>query len=379
MLFTGWLVLGIVLLLGYAGLMLVWWRAWQSMKKPESDWSDYPAPQPVAVIVPARNEAQNIEKCIASIMAQDYPLDRIEVLVVNDHSEDSTAEIVSALGARHPQIKLLSNKGYGKKAAIKTGIEAATAEWVICTDADCTYPLGWINQMTVERWKGTRFVAGPVLLKSAPGLLAIFQQLDFVMMQGITAAAVSKGWMSMCNGANIAYRRQDFFAVNGFEGIDGVPTGDDMLLMHKITETYPGTAVWLRNSHAIVTTPACPDWKSFMQQRIRWGSKATVFKDKRIFWVLLLVYCFNCWLLVSVLLPWWLPKLLLPVLLILLLKTAAELPLMHGTAGFFGIRNRLFWFAWLQPLHICYIVVAGWLGRFGSYRWKGRTIALKNK
>ncbi len=375
MFFTGWLLFGFALLIGYAMLMLIWWKAWQNMKKADSGWSAYSPPQPVVVIVPARNEAQNIEKCIASIMAQDYPLDRFEVLVVDDHSEDSTAEIVSAMAALYPQLKLLTNKGLGKKAAIQTGIEAATADWIVCTDADCTHSSQWLSKMQPAHANGARFVAGPVMLETIPGVLAAFQQIDFMMMQGITAAAVSKGWMSMCNGANIAYRRDDFFAVNGFEGIDGVPTGDDMLLMHKISLLQPGSAVWLRNEQAIVKTPPCKTWESFLQQRIRWGSKATVFTDKRIFWVLLLVYCLNAWLVGSMLALLWVNGLAVATAFVFAIKIASEFPLINATAVFFGLRNRLYWFVLLQPLHAIYIVLAGWLGKFGSYRWKGRRIS----
>ncbi len=374
MLWVVWLVLGIVLLQGYAWLMLAYWRAWQKMRKPSGGRAAYPQPQPLTVLVPARNEAGQIITCLSSLLAQDYPSNRLDIIVIDDDSTDETRSIVAELALRHPQIRCIPNTGSGKKAAIQTGIEAATSDWVVCTDADCTHTPQWLTAMHIARYEGAHFVAGPVLLLTEPGVLAAFQQLDFMMMQGITAAAVSKGWHSMCNGANIAYRRQDFFAVGGFAGIDAVPTGDDMLLMHKINEVHPGKAVWLRNRHAIVSTPPCHSWQDFLQQRIRWGSKATVFSDKKIFWVLLLVYCLNLWLFISLVAMWWVPLLPLVTLVFFLAKIAVEFPLIYAVSDFFGLRQRLHWFVLLQPLHVVYVVVAGWLGQFGSYQWKGRTV-----
>ena len=83
-----------------------------------------------------------------------------------------------------------------------------------------------------------------------------------MVLQGITAASVTQDFHTMCNGANLAYRKRSFENVNGFEGIDHVATGDDMLLMHKIRQREPGSLHYLKSKHAIVTTPPMPTWKA---------------------------------------------------------------------------------------------------------------------
>lgn len=97
----------------------------------------------------------------------------------------------------------------------------------------------------------------------------------------------------MCNGANLAYERNSFYRVNGFSGIDTIASGDDMLLMHKIANQYPGQIHYLKAEDAIVTTSPMKTWREFLNQRIRWASKAKYYDDKRITAVLILVYLFN--------------------------------------------------------------------------------------
>lgn len=110
----------------------------------------------------------------------------------------------------------------------------------------------------------------------------MFQYIDFVSLQGITAASVSAGFHAMCNGANLAYRKDVFYRVNGFKGIDNIASGDDMLLMNKIKHEFPNAIGFLFSKDAIVSTSPMPDWKAFFNQRIRWASKADKYKDKTV-------------------------------------------------------------------------------------------------
>lgn len=92
----------------------------------------------------------------------------------------------------------------------------------------------------------------------------------------------------MCNGANLAYTKQAFEAVNGFHGIDGIASGDDMLLMHKIKQAFPAGISYLKSKDVIVQTAPMHSLSDFMNQRIRWASKSDKYNDKK--------YCrFCCW------------------------------------------------------------------------------------
>ena len=188
----------------------------------------------------------------------------------------------------------------------------------------------------------------------------------------------------MCNGANLAYTKKAFEEVGGFTGIDNIASGDDMLLMHKIYKRYPDKVMFLKSKAAIVQTQPVNSISEFFNQRIRWASKADKYDDKRIFAVLLLVYLVNVLLLA------------LPVVAIfdnaqysifniqysmfgvwfclLLLKTITELVFLYPVAKFFGKQTMLWLFPLMQPFHIIYTVIAGWLGKFGHYTWKERNV-----
>ena len=188
----------------------------------------------------------------------------------------------------------------------------------------------------------------------------------------------------MCNGANLAYTKKAFEEVGGFAGIDNIASGDDMLLMHKIYKQWPQKVMFLKSKDAIVYTAPVNSIKEFFNQRIRWASKADKYADKRIFVVLVLVYLINVVLLFLPILTIFNPEKLSIInyqfsiinlwLLLLLIKTTVELIFLYPVAKFFGKQSMLLMFPLMQPFHIIYTVIAGWLGKFGSYSWKERKV-----
>lgn len=334
-----------------------------------------------SIIIPARNEAGNIGPLLDSILSQTYSRDLFEVIVVDDHSTDETAAVVRRYeGVRLLQLKEDRINSY-KKKAIETGIAAAKNDWIVCTDADCIVTPDWLHVLaSFIGDKAPVFVAAPVSF--IPGaskgkkesVLYIFQALDFLTLQGITGASVAGKKHNMCNGANLAYKREVFYEVDGFKGIDNIASGDDMLLMHKIWKRYPEQIGYLKSKEAIVETEAASTWKAFFNQRIRWASKATSYDDKRIFIVLLLVYLFNCSFLALLVLSFFNIIYLYAFLVFIVLKTLIEISFVGRVSRFFNRRHLLKYFFFFQPLHIGYTIISGFLGTFGSYEWKGRKV-----
>jgi cellulose synthase/poly-beta-1,6-N-acetylglucosamine synthase-like glycosyltransferase len=380
-----------VLFVAYAASIAFYWRQWKAIpyfmpREPGTSRATR-----ITVLIPARNEAAGILDCLRSLAGQTYPKDRFEVIVLDDHSTDGTAAVVRdyvASGADGLALRCLriaeapppaALTAY-KKFAIETGVGTASGELIVTTDADCFFDPQWLSTLAAfYEEKGAKFIAAPVRIgrepRGARSLLGIFQTLDFITLQGITGAAVHSRFHSMCNGANLAYARDAFYEAGGFKGVDHIPSGDDMLLMHKIYLRYPGQVFYLKNRHAIVTTHPETRWKGFINQRVRWASKADAYDDRRIFWVLLLVYLVNA-LFIALLVGafffnyWWLWLLLV----LLVVKTIVEYPFVRSVAAFFGQQQLMAYFPLLQPLHIVYTVSVGWLGKFGSYSWKDRTI-----
>jgi len=375
-----WLVvLTVILFFAYAGLIERYRKAW--MRLPEfSAPPDFTGTEKVTVIIPARNEERYIGECLQSLVNQHYPPELLQVIVIDDHSTDGTADVVT--GFRNDSILLIPLKDHihgpinsYKKKAIEIGIQHATGDWIVTTDADCTAGPNWISTlMAFQQETGAVLIAAPVRLYAKDVLLHVFQALDFLTLQGITGASISRNMHSMGNGANLCYARKAFYQVNGFEGIDDLASGDDMLLMHKIARQFPGRIEYLKGRDAVVTSVPAQSWRAFWQQRIRWASKADKYEDKKVFRVLLLVYVLNVLLLVLFVMAFFYPTLWLVVILFLFSKVLLEYPFVNAVAVFFRDKWLMKYFPFLQPLHIVYTVVAGWLGKFGKYRWKGRSV-----
>jgi glycosyltransferase involved in cell wall biosynthesis len=378
-------------LLVYAGLIIYYRQSWVSISDFRFQILDFIPVTKISIIIPARNEAQNIKACLVSIVNQSYPKHLFEIVVVDDHSTDNTAEII--LGYQSQNVKLISLKDFiatneinsYKKKAIEIAIQQADGELIVTTDADCTVPQNWLQTIAAfYQEKNPDLMVMPVAIDCRNRFIEIFQALDFMTLQGITGASVHKKFHSMCNGANLAYTKKAFNTVNGFKDIDNIASGDDMLLMHKIYKQNPNGIAYLKNKDVIVQTAPVKTIGEFFNQRIRWASKADKYEDKRIFGVLLVVYLFNLLLLLmpfisifsnieysifnihcSMFTPW---------LLLVAFKTCIELLFLFPVAQFFNKQLLLWWFPLLQPFHIAYTVIAGWLGKFGNYKWKGRNV-----
>ena len=357
----------------YSLLIIYYWLIWKSIPAYTATIS---SPQTsISVIIAARNEEDNIGHLLEALQKQTYPAELFEVLVVDDHSTDRTADIVQ----RFPSVNLLSlkedNINSYKKKAIEKGIAAATGEMIVTTDADCLPSPNWLQTIAAfKEEKQSVFIAAPVVIDCNSSVLQVFQAMDFMTLQGITGATVYKKRMSMCNGANLAYERNAFTEVNGFTGVDHIASGDDMLLMHKIWKRYPDKVHYLKSKEAIVSTIPMKTWKAFFNQRIRWASKAKNYDDKRILAVLLLVYLFNLFFLGLAVAGFFNSYYWLYLAGLVAAKTIVELPFVISLAGFFNKRWMIKLFFLFQPLHILYTIISGLFGQLGKYEWKGRKV-----
>ncbi|MEP6597442.1 MAG: glycosyltransferase [Ginsengibacter sp.] len=374
----------------YAALIIYYRQSWLRIPTDNKDLTINNGPSTtVSIIISARDEEKNIYDCLRSIVSQTYPKQLFEVIVIDDHSTDATAEIIQSFSDKN--VSLVSLKDFTeneninsyKKKAIEIAISKATGDLIITTDADCIVPFTWLRTIAAFYEKySPAFIAAPVdyffVSLKREGLwvrfLKNFQSLDFMTLQGITGAAVYKKFHSMCNGANLAYEKKAFYEVEGYKSIDTIASGDDMLLMHKIYKKYPGRVLFLKSGNAIVKTKPMETLIDFFNQRIRWASKADKYSDKKIMTVLIFVYLFNVWILVMGLSSFFYHFIFYWFLALLFAKIICELFFLYPVAKFFNKEKMLWWFPVAQPFHIVYIIISGWLGKFGSYRWKERKV-----
>ncbi len=370
------------LLVGHA-ILIENYRRWFLKIKPFTLSSTVQPGIYFTVIIPARNEEEQIEKCLQTVLAQNYPDHLYEVIVADDYSTDNTANIILQLQKKFSNLHLLQLEkvllekqlNSYKKKAIELAIEISKGDWIVTTDADCMVSKNWLHNFNnFIQQRNAVFVAAPVKFINSGSFISVFQCLDFMSLQGITAASVHHGFHSMCNGANLAYNKKVFYEVNGFKGIDNIASGDDMLLMHKIYVLFKKHVYFLFSQDSIVQTPPMRTWKDFINQRIRWASKADKFDDKRILAVLVFIYLFNLSFIIIPVAAFWYKNLWYYWLAMMAAKTIIELRFMFPVSSFFKEEKLLWWFPVMQPFHIVYTIVAGWLGKFGKYSWKGRVV-----
>lgn len=378
-----WVLFAGALGLAYFFLISYFLRQWRRLPvtfptgKPPAD------PVPISVLVPARNEAGAIGDCLDALFRQTYPESAYEVIVIDDYSTDSTPDIVQRYqrsGLR--LIKLAEHLPAPppvafKKKALETGIAEAKGALIVTTDADCITPPDWLSIIASHyRDKEPAFIAGPVGFHREQNELARFQSLDYLGAMVLTGAGIRAGWMHLANGANLAFPKSVFEEVGGYTDIDHLASGDDMLLLHKIAERYPFRISFLKSPAALVRTEAKPDWRAFLQQRLRWATKSSVYREWEVTAVLALVF-FLCWaILLSPLLLLFYGAAAIAIPGILLgFKVWSDYRLLREGSRFFGRPElmRHFWVS--QGLHIAYIAVVGLTANLvKEYEWKGRRV-----
>lgn len=401
----GYIALSIILTLTYAAIMALYGYGWRQLPAWEITAGFVPRTK-VSVVIPARNEAHRIGACLQSVLAVRYPSHLLEVLVVDDFSEDRTAEAAQAAAEvffdaprRHggtegiegalemsqakPALKIRclaeipppeNMPVHGKKRAIQTAVAEARGELIVTTDADCEVPPDWLLLLASAYEKHQpKAIAAPVMIRGERNLLQVFQALDVAGTMGLTGAGIRLGWQHLGNGANLAYPKATFEAVGGFAGNAHQPSGDDVFLLQKIARRWPGEIFFLKNAAAAVQTPPAPDGKAFFQQRLRWGAKNAALPETPVRLVLAAVFLFCCSILLNAMLSVFYAAFGYVLAAQILVKAACDYALLREMCRFFDRRRwlRRFWPAF--ALHTVYIVLMGMASLFWQqFEWKGR-------
>lgn len=383
------LITGIVLLTTaclYAGLIGLftfgWYRKNENFAGPVNEIG-----LKVSVIVAARNEEKYIAELLTDLAGQDYPDTLLEVLVVDDHSEDNTIEIVRNKidGQKFPGFLLinLATDGFtrqtgfqnenksGKKAAIAAGISKATGDLILLTDADCRVGPAWVSAMvSYFQDEKNMMIFGPVSYFPEKGLLNRFQSLEFLGLIASGAGAAMAGRPFMCNGANLAYRKEAFLQVGGYRGNERFISGDDVFLMHKMKQEFGNQAIsFTKDLKTLVRTYPAPGLRAFFNQRIRWASKTKGYNDKLAAMTALTVFLFNFSIVVPFLAGFFFPTLFLLYFYCMILKSIIDFPLIYGITGFSNERGLMRWYLPFQVIYPLYVVTAGVLSLIRRKAW----------
>lgn len=351
-------------------------KGWAALKRPKTQGA--PLTTKVTILIAARDEEDRIRYTIEDIIAQDYPRHLVEVIIVDDHSTDNTANIISSYAADGIKLmQLQADKPLNsyKKKAIAEAIALSNGDLMVATDADCRMGKSWLTSIVsyYETYNPV-MISSPVTYFEERTLFERLQTLEFSYLIGIGAAFIGNGRASTCNGANLAYRKDIFYEVGGFTGIDDLASGDDELLLQKVAVKYADRIGFLKNNDAIVYTHAKHTLQEFLQQRRRWASKSTRYKDKWIVALAVCIWLFNLSLLVNAGLSFYSISFFKLFLMQFLLKYLFEVAFLLPIMSFFKRSGLVGLLIVLSPIHIIYFVYVGLIGNTRKYSWKGRIV-----
>lgn len=374
-------------LFGFSYLFLIkrYINRWKSI--PEfSDYGDLPVNPFLSIIVTARNEEKNLFRCLSSILKLNYPIDKFEIIIVDDHSSDKTAEIANAFKYEFQQFHLISLKDGNKndplispkRRALEAGILISKGEIILLTDADCEVPDQWARSIsTLFIKKNIVFVGGPVLIDMEnQNILSIFQALDMIGMMIITGAGYYNGNQLLANGANMAFSKKAFLETGGFSNFPAKASGDDMFLLHKLNDKYPGSIQFLKTLKGAVKTRPTETLGAFIQQRIRWASKNRNYKNQNISISLLLIFLLSSLIIFLLILSFINFKLFFPFFIVLYLsKFLGDYLLQKEAISYFKEKKLSNYIFICQNIHTLYIFFIGIAGNIlPRYQWKGRIV-----
>ncbi|SFG75419.1 glycosyltransferase [Pedobacter insulae] len=238
--------------------------------------------RPVSIIICARNEMANLEKNLPEFLAQDYPA--FELIVVNDRSWDGTADLLEDFQKKYDKLKVVTITDgekfiAGKKFAVTMGIKAASNEWLVFTDADCTpASSNWLKGMQQPINEDTEIILGYSPYLKRRSLLNCIIRLETFFTAVNYLSFALKGMPYMAVGRNMAYKKSLFFKNKGFAAHMHIPSGDDDLFVNA-NATNRNTEIRIHRDTHVWTEPKT-SFIAYLRQKKRHYGAGKLYKTK---------------------------------------------------------------------------------------------------
>jgi len=322
----------------------------------------------VSVIIAARNEEKNISLLLNDLINQSIDNTKVEIIISNDRSTDDTKNIVDKYSKKHSFIKTIDinnkNEMSPKKYALTRAINLSKGEIIIATDADCRVPVDWVKSMANLVNNTGKVVIGFSKIESSKTMINKFQKIDFLGIMAANGGLLTHNIVCSGSGQNLAYKKEDFFKINGFESVKKQISGDDMYIVQAISNLKG--AIFNYNPNSFVTTSSKNTIIGYLNQRIRWSSNSKfTLKSSPLFFAFLL----SAFLANSTILYFIITLSNLSLLLILTKFFLEGFVVFSGSRIFFTKFSFLSYLTWnlVQPIYIPFIGIAGLIGKFS---WK---------
>ncbi len=343
-------------------------------KTPTNTYNETSFNTSVSIIVAAYNEEQGIKECVQSILACDYPMQMMELIVVDNNSSDSTLEILK--GINDPRLKICEQKDGHKKESIECGIQASKNRFLLFTDGDCVVKKEWIKSMIYSHEiDKADCVLGPLEISRYNNLLTRFQAFDLLAMMGITSGGLKNKVNYLANGANFGYTQKLYHRISSIPRKD-YASGDDVMTLHAFVRLGDAKIVFQKDAGAIVRTKTQASWKELIQQRIRWASKSTSYVSKKDIYINGFIFIFCLSILINFLLTPVTGGLSFFIAIFqLFIKGAIDYAFLDNINKFFKKKHLMKYFISSFLVHFVYIIFTGVTSLLGlKYNWKGKKL-----
>jgi len=256
----------------YAGEIILFLLALSKKEKKHKHIASFPN---VSVVVAARNEEENIERCLRSILQVDYPADKLEVVVADDGSTDRTPEIISKIKQEHNNLKVIRiesqiNNLKGKANALAQAITQTNGEFIFLTDADCEVPRTWIKGMLRHFDEKTGVASGVTIIEIGKIFYGM-QSLDWAFLLSVAAAVGRLFKPVACIGNNMAFRKEAYIECGGYQNLKFSIT-EDFALFKAITENGKWGYAFPVDLETLVISKPVKTLKELYHQKKRWGT-----------------------------------------------------------------------------------------------------------
>lgn len=370
------LIISILLLFYYCYFLL---KVSEGIKKVKNKTIDNAPFDLVTVIIPFRNEENNIINSLNSLKNQNFPKEKLEILYIDDDSDDNSYKLLSAQ-IKEKNIEVFKapktkDERAHKKQALSFAISKARGDIIITTDADCVHGENWILEMVKCFSKNTAFVSGPVEFTSNDTLFHNLQKMEFAGLILTGAGLIGNKTPIICNAANLGFRKAVFNEVGGYADNMNLSSGDDEFLMQKISSETNYDIVFCFNKDAMCYTKPNNTIFEFYNQRKRWASKGFYYVKKSTVLTLILIFLFYLFLPIQLILAIFVHKIFFISLFVsLILKAIIEFKIVIVDSKTLFGKFKLHHFLIAQLVHIPYIIISGLAGILGNYKWKDREI-----
>lgn len=325
---------------------------------------------PISILVAARNEEDNILDCLESLDKLIYPSDKIEIILINDHSTDKTKDKIEKFIAGKSKFKCIVPQKVigdfkGKANAIANGLEIASGKIILTTDADCMVSETWAKTIASYFTEGVAFVGGYTSQTDATPFQAM-QSIDFIFLLTVAAGTINLGKPLSCIGNNMAYRKSVYDEIGGYANIPFSVTEDFQLLM-AIHNLKKYKIIYPFDAKGHVVSKSCPNFKTLFRQKRRWG-KGGLNSDLIGFLVAASGFCVNLFMILT---PFFFSSL---SLYLCAFKLITDFMFVKPVFNKLSLKLKLTDFLVFEVYYIIYVLILPIIVLFGGQiKWKGRS------